>query len=227
MSVAKRSVTREQILLAAAHQFVQGDVQHWWHPPSGRGVRTRMSDDLLWLPYVVTQYLEATGDTTVLDEVVPFLDGDSSRRESKGSLLPAARFRNQSHRSSNIALARSIAGSRVGAHGLPLMGTGDWNDGMNRVGSGRQRRKRLARLVSHTVLWEFAKVADARGETTRAETWRIHVSALKAALEHDGWDGEWYRRAYFDDGTPLGSAQECRMPNRLHRAIVGRHQRRG
>jgi cyclic beta-1,2-glucan synthetase len=212
LSVAKRSVTREQILLSAAHQFVQGDVQHWWHPPSGRGIRTRMSDDLVWLPFVVTQYLEATGDTTILDEIVPFIDGetlDENQKEAyfqpRVSEIKATIFEHCAR-----ALDRSL---NVGAHGLPLMGTGDWNDGMNRVGQDGKGESVWLGWFLHTVLWEFAKVADTRGETTRAEAWRIHVSALKAALERDGWDGEWYRRAYFDDGAPLGTAQdtECRI----------------
>ena len=212
LSVAKRSVTREQILRCAAHQFVQGDVQHWWHPPSGRGIRTRMSDDLLWLPYVVTQYLEATGDAGVLEEIVPFIDGDMLQENQKESYFQprVSEIKATVFEHCARAIDRSLA---VGAHGLPLMGTGDWNDGMNRVGQDGRGESVWLGWFMHTVLWEFAKVADARGETTRAEAWRIHVSALKAALEREGWDGEWYRRAYFDDGAPLGSAQdtECRI----------------
>jgi cyclic beta-1,2-glucan synthetase len=211
-SVAKRSVTREQILRCAAHQFVQGDVQHWWHPPSGRGIRTRMSDDLVWLPYVVSQYLEATADVTVLDEMVPFLDGELLAENQKESYFQPRISDSKATVFEHCARAldRSLT---VGAHGLPLMGTGDWNDGMNRVGQDGKGESVWLGWFLHTVLWEFAKVADARGETMRAEAWRIHVSALKAALERDGWDGEWYRRAYFDDGAPLGSAQdsECRI----------------
>jgi cyclic beta-1,2-glucan synthetase len=212
LAVARPEIAREHILRCAGRQFVEGDVQHWWHPPSGRGVRTHISDDLLWLPYAVLHYLEVTGDQQLLGEEMPFLEGAALTPEQDDSYFAPAVGARRGTIFEHCARALDLR-LAVGSHGLPLMGAGDWNDGMNRVGRlGKGESVWLGWLL-HIVLSGFAPLAAARGEAARAAAWSRHVAELEAALERDGWDGDWYRRAYTDDGTPLGSAsnEECRI----------------
>jgi cyclic beta-1,2-glucan synthetase len=212
LTVARREVTRAQILNAASRQFVEGDVQHWWHPPSGRGVRTHMCDDRLWLPYVLLHYMEVTGEETLLDEVIPFIEGPPLAADQDDAyFVPTiSADRGTLYEHCARALDRSLA---MGSHGLPLMGTGDWNDGMNRIGRLGKGESVWVGWFLHPLLVQFAPLAEARGEKERAGSWRKHAADLKVALEKAGWDGQWYRRAYFDDGTPVGSAEneECRI----------------
>jgi cyclic beta-1,2-glucan synthetase len=211
LCVCAPAIAREHILRAAARQFLEGDVQHWWLPTSGQGIKTKVADDRIWLAFVTAHYVEVTADPAVLDEQVPFLLG--------GPLAPGSLENFSAPESGNPAslfehCLRALDSSlSIGTHGLPLFGTGDWNDGMNRVGVAGIGESVWMGWFLYATLMRFAPLAEQRGETAKAVKWRSHAFGLQQAIEREAWDGDWYRRGYYDDGAPLGSvsSDECRI----------------
>jgi cyclic beta-1,2-glucan synthetase len=212
---ARPDETRRHLLRTAARQFVEGDFQHWWLPQSGQGVRTRISDDRVWLAFATATYIGCAGDVAILDEIVPFLDGPPLRRGEHDAFFQPMAADESASLFEHCARCLDQCMELTGEHGLPLIGTGDWNDGMNRVGAhGKGESVWLGWLVLRTIAL-FAPLGESRDAASiaRAARWRAHAASVREALEGEAWDGEWYRRATFDDGTWLGSKEsdECQI----------------
>jgi cyclic beta-1,2-glucan synthetase len=205
-------IAKEHILRASSRQFKEGDVQHWWHVPTGRGVRTRMVDDLLWLPFVMSFYIKVTGDYSILNEKTHFLEAPLLKTEEEDSYsLP--NISNETATLFEHCLLAINYSLSLGVNGLPLIGTGDWNDGMNRVGSQGKGESIWLGWFLYKVLAEFLPYCQQPEQKENKEMYESHMKKLKAALELNAWDGDWYKRAFYDDGSPLGSSsnEECRI----------------
>jgi len=212
LAIVDPAATREHILETARHQFQSGDAVHWWHPPGDHGLRTRCSDDMLWLPYCTSEYIRTTGDTSILEESVTFLHGDPLTPEERDRY---AKFQRTQETWTILEHCRRAAEHALttGPRGLPLIQDGDWNDGMNRVGSGQHGESVWLGWFGHAVATRMAELSDRVGDPGQAQLWRQHASQLASAVETAGWDGAWYRRAFYDSGIPIGSttSDECRI----------------
>ncbi|WP_234123465.1 GH36-type glycosyl hydrolase domain-containing protein [Clostridium hydrogenum] len=212
LSYIKPQVTRNQILINASRQFIQGDVQHWWHPVVNSGIRTRFSDDLLWLPFVTIDYIKNTGDYSVLDEKVNYIE-DDPLREGEDERYNVARLSEKSETIYEHCLRAIEKGLKFGIHNIPLMGSGDWNDGMNTVGNKGKGESVWLGWFMYSILKDFKGICERKGDEYRVQRYGELSEFVRENIEKNAWDGEWYRRAYFDDGTPLGSSEndECRI----------------
>ena len=212
LGVAEPKITKAQILRSASRQYVEGDVQHWWHPVVNSGIRTRFSDDLLWLPYVTAEYIKSTGDYEILNEKAPYLE-DEPLREGEDERYTIV---NQSSKEGTIyehclkAIEKSL---KFGVHNIPLMGSGDWNDGMSTVGNEGKGESVWLGWFLYSILDNFIEIAEIQNDKETKNHYEERKEFIRENLEKNAWDGGWYRRAYFDDGTPLGSREnaECQI----------------
>jgi cellobiose phosphorylase len=205
-------ICRDQILLHAKKQFLEGDVLHWWHPPTGRGIRSKITDDRLWLPYVLEFYLKSTGDESILHEKVTYISSKALDPFEHEAYLHPTVLEQEGTLYEHCCKAIDVS-LKFGIHGLPLIGGGDWNDGMNRVGENGKGESVWLGFFIYYVLTRFEKICRKMDDTSRADNYLTVAEDLKQRLNNEGWDGKWYLRAFYDDGTPLGSSEneECRI----------------
>ncbi|HHW32479.1 MAG TPA: glycosyl transferase [Clostridiaceae bacterium] len=211
LSYIMPQATRAQILLHASRQYIEGDVQHWWHMEAGKGIRTRYSDDFLWLPFVTAEYIAATEDWGILEEEIQYLESDPLEEEDERYEVP--RISTEKGTLYQHCIKAIERGIRFGEHGIPLMGSGDWNDGMNTVGNKGRGESIWLGWFLYTVITKFINICNYKGDTELSERYAGIADNIAKSVEEHGWDGGWYRRAYFDDGKPLGSAgnSECKI----------------
>lgn len=205
-------LTKDQLLISSSHQFIEGDVQHWWHPITDKGIRTKFSDDLLWLPYVTVDYIQVTKDTDILDSVTPYLE-DEPLKDKEDERYNKPRISTATGTLYEHCLKAIDRSLKFGIHGIPLMGSGDWNDGMNTVGNKGLGESIWLGWLIYSILIKFAPLCRLKGDSERADRYVNTAKDIVDSIEKNGWDGSWYRRAYFDDGTPLGSTcnTECQI----------------
>ncbi|WDC83710.1 hypothetical protein PL321_14205 [Caloramator sp. mosi_1] len=209
----KPEIAKSQIILHCAHQFIEGDVQHWWHPGShDKGIRTKFSDDLLWLPYVTAEYIYKTGDYDILNIEVNYLEDEplDEKTDERYGIPRTSEIKGSVYEHCIKAIERGL---KYGERGIPLMGCGDWNDGMNTVGNKGKGESVWLGWFLIDILNRFIPICEKLNDFDRATKYKEHMKKILNSIEENAWDGEWYRRAYFDDGTPLGSSinQECKI----------------
>ena len=212
VSYLSPDITKKQILHSAQHQFLEGDVQHWWHPVTNKGIRTKFSDDLLWLPYVTADYIETTGDISILEISVPYLEDEELREneDERYNKPQVSQIQGSLYEHCIKSIIRSL---KFGEHGIPLMGSGDWNDGMSTVGNKGRGESIWLGWFMYSILTKFTTLCKLKGDEEKVVLFEKNAIDILNSIEEYGWDGSWYRRAYFDDGTPLGSAtnHECQI----------------
>ena len=207
-----KDIMKNQIITQSKHQFIEGDVEHWWHEETSRGIRTRFSDDLLWLCFVVSEYIEYTGDKTILDEVIPYLQGDKLKdgEDEKYDIYMQSDIKESLYKHCIKAIDKSLD---FGEHGLPKIGSGDWNDGLNTVGNRNKGESVWLGFFMYEILTRFIPICEEKNDTERVESYKKIQDSLKKALNTNAWDGRWFKRAFNDDGEPIGSIEneECRI----------------